>query len=154
MTAINSGLTPQPKILKMIKRPSRFVTYIAVMLPFILGALEAGAQAQRGGGLGGGGGFGGAGGLGGGRGTAGSTSRTYYNNGTVGEAMISSDPETRRLIVITDEETGQYVSQVVTNLDRPKPQVLIKVVFLEVTHNDSLDIGIEGSYNRGIGNSW
>ena len=62
--------------------------------------------------------------------------------------MISSDPETRRLIVITDEETSQYVSQVVSNLDRPKPQVLIKVVFLEVTHNDSLDIGIEGGYKR------
>src|SRR2546423_3705578 len=68
--------------------------------------------------------------------------------------MISVDPETRRLIVITDDETGGYVSQVITNLDRPKPQVLIKVVFLEVTHNDSLDFGIEGSYNRNIGNSW
>jgi len=62
--------------------------------------------------------------------------------------MISVDPDTRRLIVITDEETGQYVSQVVSNLDRPKPQVLIKVVFLEVTHNDSLDLGVEGVYRN------
>src|SRR5260221_13856420 len=88
------------------------------------------ARGQRGGGAGGGG-FGGGGfggGTGGGARTAGSTSRTYYNNGTVGEAMISVDPDTRRLIVITDDETGQYVSQVITNLDRPKPQVLIKVV--------------------------
>src|SRR5713101_9052095 len=81
-------------------------------------------------------------------GAGGTTTRQYYGNGTVGEAMISSDPETRRLIVITDEETGKYVSQVVTNLDRPNPQVLIKVVFLEVTHNDSLDIGIEGGYKK------
>src|SRR5205823_10135042 len=74
--------------------------------------------------------------------------------GTVGEAMISVDPDTRRLIVITDDETGQYVSQVITNLDRPKPQVLIKVVFLEVTYNNSLDIGIEGGYTHNyFGNS-
>jgi len=86
-------------------------------------------------------------------GAGGTTTRQYYGNGTVGEAMISSDPETRRLIVITDEETGQYVSQVVTNLDRPNPQVLIKVVFLEVTHNDDLDIGFEGGFRRGVGNS-
>jgi general secretion pathway protein D len=79
------------------------------------------------------------GGAGGGTGT-----RQYYPSGTVGEAMVSSDPETRRLIVITDDETSQYVSQVITNLDRPKPQVLIKVVFLEVTYRNTLDIGIEG----------
>jgi len=86
-------------------------------------------------------------------GAGGAATRQYYGNGTVGEAMISSDPETRRLIVITDEETGQYVSQVVTNLDRPNPQVLIKVVFLEVTHNDDLDIGFEGGFQRRVGNS-
>jgi len=132
----------------IIERRSKLEKYIACTLGVCLCAvLQVSAQGQRGGG---GGGFGGVGGGGGGRGlgTAGSTSRTYYNNGTVGEAMISSDPETRRLIVITDEETSQYVSQVVSNLDRPKPQVLIKVVFLEVTHNDSLDIGIEGGYKK------
>lgn len=77
--------------------------------------------------------------------------RQYYNNGTVGDATVSVDPETRRVIVITDEETSQYVSQVITNLDRPKPQVLIKVVFLEVTHNNSSDIGVEGGYRPQIG---
>jgi len=70
----------------------------------------------------------------------------------VGDAMISVDPETRRLIVITDDETSQYVSQVITNLDRPKPQVLIKVVFLEVTYNNGSDIGIEGGFNEKINN--
>src|SRR3989442_14194029 len=117
-------------------------------------ALPAFGQAERGGGCGGGGLGGGGGGFGGGaRATgAGNTSRPYYNNGTVGEAMISVDPETRRLIVITDDETGQYVGQVITNLDQPKPQVLIKVVFLEVTHNDSLDVGIEGGFQRSFGN--
>lgn len=107
-----------------------------------------------GGGLGGGGGGGGnRGNAGGGGGNSGASTRTYYNNGMVGEAVISSDPETRRLIVITDDETSQYISQVITNLDRPKPQVLIKVVFLEVTHNDGSDIGIEGSLSKKIGGS-
>src|SRR5216684_502662 len=77
-----------------------------------------------------------------------STTRTYPGNGEVGDAVISIDPETRSLIVIADEKTRQYISQVVSNLDRPKPQVLIKVVFVEVTHNNSSDIGIEGGWSK------
>lgn len=90
---------------------------------------------------GGGGGGGGAAGLG-----------QYYAPGQIGEAIVTSDPETRRLIVITDEDTAPFVSQVITNLDRPKPQVLIKVVFLEVTYRNALDLGIEGAYRKGFGN--
>ena len=74
--------------------------------------------------------------------------QSYSSPGMVGEALVTSDPETRRLIIITDDETSQYISQVITNLDRPKPQVLIKVVFLEVTHRNNTDIGIEGSFTR------
>ena len=85
--------------------------------------------------------------------SASGSTRQYYSNGEVGDAMISVDPETHRLIVITDEETSKYVGQVVTNLDRPEPQVLIKVVFLEVTHNNSSDIGIEGGFTRNINNT-
>src|SRR5439155_22917968 len=96
-------------------------------------------------------GTGGAGGRSvGGTGLGGGGTRQFYPPGTVGEAIVTSDPETRRLIVITDEETSQYVSQVVTNLDRPKPQVLIKVVFLEVTYSNSLDFGFDfgGRHSR------
>lgn len=76
-----------------------------------------------------------------------STSTRQYNAaGTVGTATISVDPETRQLIVITDEETSHQIGQVITNLDRPKPQVLIKVVFVEVTHGDGSDIGVEGGF--------
>src|SRR6266404_5845937 len=98
------------------------------------------------------GGFGGAGG-GANANRSRSTTRTYPANGAVGDAVISIDPETRSLIVIADDKTRQYISQVVSNLDRPKPQVLIKVVFLEVTHNNSSDIGIDGSYTKDIGNA-
>lgn len=80
-----------------------------------------------------------------------SGSREYAPPGEIGEAIVTADPETRRLIVITDEETAPFVSQVITNLDRPKPQVLIKVVFLEVTYRNTLDLGIEGAYRKGFG---
>ena len=49
---------------------------------------------------------------------------------------------------IADENTARYIAQVLTNLDRPKPQVLIKVVFVQVTHNNALDFGIEGGWGR------
>jgi general secretion pathway protein D len=96
-----------------------------------------------------------------GRGTTGRTgggsgrtgSRDYPSNGMIGDALISSDPETRRVIVITDDETAANIEKVITNLDRPKPQVLIKVAFLEVTYKDGLDLGIEGQYQKNMGNS-
>ena len=100
-----------------------------------------------------GGGFGGFGGFGGGnQASRGSTTRQYPNNG-VGNATIAVDPESGSLVVSADDDTLRYISQVISNLDRPKPQVLIKVVFLEVTRNDSLDFGVEGSYGKDIGNN-
>ncbi len=83
----------------------------------------------------------------------GANTRQYPNNTQVGDATISYDPETRKIIVITDEETNLQIKDVVASLDSPRPQVLIKVVFLEVTHNNSSDIGIEGGYIRKLGNT-
>jgi type II secretion system protein D len=81
--------------------------------------------------------------------SGGATTAREYNNATMmGDALFSVDPETRKLIVITDEMTWTNVAQVVSNLDRPKPQVLIKVVFLEVQHDNALDVGIEGQYTH------
>ena len=99
-----------------------------------------------------GGGFGGGGGGQNQNRNNSTTARQYTPAGNVGTATISVDPETRQLIVITDEETSMQISQVVTNLDRPKPQVLIKVVFVEVTHADGSDIGVEGGFKGGSGN--
>ena len=92
-------------------------------------------------------GFGGAGGGAAGRAR---TTRQYPSAGAIGDAVVSVDPETRRIIVITDEETSDYVSQVITNLDRPRPQVLINVVFLEVTYRNGSDIGVEGSFHKNL----
>lgn len=101
---------------------------------------------------GGGMGMGGGGGMSRSR-SGSSTARQYPNSGTIGDAMISSDPETRKIIVIADDDTIQHISQVITNLDRPKPQVLIKVVFLEVTYRNGLDLGVEGTYKHNISNN-
>ena len=118
-------------------------------------ALTVNAQ-QRPGGFGGGG-FGGFGGFGGGgaaRANSGSSSMTQYNNnGTVGNAVISVDPVTHNLIVIADEETSQQISNVIANLDAPEPQVLIKVVFVEVDDNKASAIGVQGNYT-GVNNNF
>jgi len=63
-----------------------------------------------------------------------------------GNAFFQEDPETGSLIVITDDETNEQIQKLVQDLDRPTPQCLIKVLFLEITHNDDLDIGSEFSF--------
>lgn len=84
---------------------------------------------------------------GGGGGSSGGASNRQYNNSTmVGDAMITSDMESRRLIIVTDDETNENIKTVIASLDKPKPQVLINVVFLQVTHDKDLDLGAEASY--------
>ncbi len=65
------------------------------------------------------------------------------------DAIIQYDAETDSIIIITDEETNAQIGRVIEAIDRPVPQVLIKVLFLEVTHTDDLDLGVEGSYSYG-----
>lgn len=128
----------------MSNRISTRHPYLTAVLGLSLcAALPAGAQ-QRAGGFGGGGGAGSSGGT---------ISRQYPSSGMIGDAYFSVDPETRRVVYITDEATARYVAQVLTNLDRPKPQVLIKVVFLQVTHNNASDVGLEGGWTKNIGNA-
>ena len=130
----------------MIKQATNWRKYFTSLLGLCLGlALQADAQ-QRGGG-----GFGGSSRSSTSTSSGGSTTRQYPNNTTIGDAYFSIDPETRRVVFIADEATAKAIGQVLTNLDRPKPQVLIKVVFLEVTHTDGSDIGIEGSFSKNIG---
>jgi general secretion pathway protein D len=93
------------------------------------------------------------GGGGGGGGRSGASQRNYPNNTQIGDATISIDPDTRRLVIVTDEDTNLQISNVISSLDRIKPQVLIKVVFLEVTYNNSLDLGVEGGFTKQFSNS-
>src|SRR5665213_947576 len=101
----------------------------------------------------GGSGFGG----GGSRSSTGSSSSSASSgtidrpaNGMVGTPTYYVDPDSRRLFVIADTNTTASVMQVISNLDRPKPQVLIKVIFLEVTYNNGYDVGLEGGVTKRI----
>lgn len=80
-----------------------------------------------------------------------STTTTYPSSTDIGQARITYDPETRSLIVVADEDTAAHITNMVHQLDRPAPQVLIKCVFLEVTYNKGSDIGVSGSYTRNFG---
>jgi len=46
---------------------------------------------------------------------------------------------------VTDDETNESIRTIVESLDKPKPQVLINVVFVQVTHDRGLDLGAEVS---------
>lgn len=133
-----------------------------ILILLACAALQLSAQQRPGGG--GGGGFGGGyGGFGGGFGgfnrggfgnnnNGSATGSPYNNNGTVGNATIEVDPDTHNIIVIADRETSMQISNVIANMDQPKPQVLIKVVFLEVQLNNAFALGVQGSYTPN--NSW
>ncbi|HVX83358.1 MAG TPA: type II secretion system secretin GspD [Phycisphaerae bacterium] len=99
----------------------------------------------RGGNFGGGGAL--AGGIGGRGGTNGTTgSSTSVNNGSlIGQAFVVADPDTNSLIVTTAAALADEVRKIIADLDRPVPQVMIKVLVAEVTHDNSDDIGVEYS---------
>lgn len=109
------------------------------------------AQAQPGqGGFPGFGGFGGGGGGQGQRSTSSARSTTYPASTDIGQARITYDPETRSIIVVADEETASHITNVVSQLDRPAPQVLIKCIFMEATYTKDTDVGVEGIYTHNI----
>ncbi|MGB8355215.1 MAG: hypothetical protein WCD79_15055 [Chthoniobacteraceae bacterium] len=84
--------------------------------------------------------------------SSGSNTRQYHDATMLGDAIIQIDPETRSLVIVADDETHEEIMKVIKNLDRPKPQVLIKVVFAQVTLNKSLNVGVEGSYTFNVRN--
>lgn len=120
------------------------LTCWALMVGFCLSSAHV-ALAQRGFGGFGGGGFGG--GFGGRSSFGGSsrygTSSNSDGSRALGQAIIQYDPDTGSVIVVADEETNDRIKTVIEGLDRPVPQVLIKVLFLEVTHGEGSDIGAE-----------
>jgi general secretion pathway protein D len=57
------------------------------------------------------------------------------------------------MFVISDADTARNIKKMVASLIVPKPQVLIKVIFLEVTYNNSYDVGLEGGVTKHISGS-
>jgi len=75
------------------------------------------------------------------------TTSTSTGVRSLGQAHVEVDTETRSLIVTTDAETNEHIKKVIEQLDRPVPQALIKVLFLEVTHDRDLDVGADIKYD-------
>jgi general secretion pathway protein D len=62
-----------------------------------------------------------------------------------GEVTIIADPDTNTMLVRTHPNNYERVKTILDELDRAVPQVLIKVLIAEVTHDNSTDIGAEFS---------
>ena len=122
-----------------------FLTRLGLCLA-VAGALSGSALFAQPGGFGGGG-----------RGNSGrnnnSGTTTYPSSTDIGQARVTYDAETRSIIVVADDETGAHIKDLVAQLDRPTPQVLIKCVFLEATYSKDLDVGTEGTYSHTISGS-
>jgi general secretion pathway protein D len=62
-----------------------------------------------------------------------------------GQVSIVAEPDTNSLIISTAAKYMDRVKQVIDELDKPVPQVLIKVLIAEVTHDNSVDAGVDWS---------
>lgn len=62
-----------------------------------------------------------------------------------GEVFVVADLDTNALLVTTAAKYEHLVRQIIDELDRPVPQVLIKVLVAEVTHDNSSDLGVDFS---------
>ncbi|UCD51145.1 MAG: hypothetical protein JSW27_00660, partial [Phycisphaerales bacterium] len=61
------------------------------------------------------------------------------------EAYFEADEHTNSLLVMTSSKNYKKIEPIIEKLDKRLGQVLIKVLFAEVTHTDSLDLGLEFS---------
>jgi general secretion pathway protein D len=62
-----------------------------------------------------------------------------------GQVYVVADVDTNSLLVMTASANFERVKAILAELDRAVPQVLIKVLIAEVTHDESLDVGAEFS---------
>ncbi len=66
-------------------------------------------------------------------------------NDLTGKVFVVANPDTNALMVTTARRYERQVRQIIEDLDRPVPQVLIKVLVVEVTHENTADLGVDFS---------
>jgi general secretion pathway protein D len=66
-------------------------------------------------------------------------------NALTGKVFVVADQDTNALLVTTASKYEKQVRAIIDDLDRPMPQVLIKVLVAEVTHDNSSDLGVDFS---------
>jgi general secretion pathway protein D len=60
-----------------------------------------------------------------------------------GQVYVVADEDTNSLLVTAATKNFDRIKAILLELDRPVPQVLIKVLIAEVTHDNSIDLGAE-----------
>jgi type II secretion system protein D len=66
-------------------------------------------------------------------------------NELTGKVFVVAEPDTNALLVTTASKYKKQVQAIIDDLDRPVPQVLIKVLVAEVKHDNSADLGVDFS---------
>lgn len=69
--------------------------------------------------------------------------RTGGTTDLTGQVYVVADIDSNSLIVLTAPKNFERVKSIITELDKPVPQVLIKVLIAEVTHDKNDDIGVD-----------
>jgi len=73
------------------------------------------------------------------------TTAAQTASGLVGQVYVVADEDTNSLLVLTGSKNFDRVKELLADLDRPVPQVVIKVLIAEVTHEKTLDLGVDFS---------
>ncbi len=85
------------------------------------------------------------GGMAGGGGGAASTSSSSSSDTLSEETYFEADPNTNSLLCMTSSKNYDKIKPIIAELDKPVGQVLIKVLFAELTHSNDVDWGVEFS---------
>jgi len=79
-------------------------------------------------------------------GAQGGTSSSSSDSGDLSEeTYFEADPNTNSLLCMTSSKNYDKIKPIIDELDKPVSQVLIKILFAELTHNNSVDLGTEFS---------
>jgi general secretion pathway protein D len=75
----------------------------------------------------------------------GGTTTTSDGDDLSDETYFEADPNTNSLLCMTSTKNYDKIKPIIDELDKPVGQVLIKVLFAEVTHTNAVDLGTEFS---------
>src|SRR5205085_2640743 len=76
---------------------------------------------------------------------AGATAPPSLTGDLTGQVFVVADVDTNSLMVLTGSKNFDRVKTILKELDTPVPQVLIKVLIAEVTHDKNTDVGVDSS---------
>ncbi len=76
----------------------------------------------------------------------GANSALASQNGLYGQVYVVANADTNSLLVMTMPKYFEQVKGIIKILDRPIPQVLIRVLIAEITHDNTVDLGADFSF--------